>query len=29
MSLLRLEKVSRVFGRLIAFQDVELEMAEG
>jgi len=29
MSLLRLDKVSRVFGRLIALRDVELNMPEG
>ncbi|MGH6715246.1 MAG: ATP-binding cassette domain-containing protein, partial [Bradyrhizobium sp.] len=29
MSLLRLANISRVFGKLVALQDVELEMAEG
>ena len=29
MSLLRLKNVSRVFGRLIALQDIDLEMEEG
>ena len=29
MSLLRLKNVSRVFGRLTAFQDIDLEMEEG